>query len=543
MIQQDDSIIIALSGGADSVVLLHVLLHLKQEIGIRQIFAAHINHGLRGEAATADEDFCRQLCEKLEIPVQIYRADVRGLAAKESLSIEEAGRKLRYRYLQEAAAFFDAPNAKIATGHHQNDNAETIVMNLARGAGLRGLCGIPPVNGNVIRPLLDVSRAEIEDYIAAFNLEYVDDASNFSQEYARNRVRHTVLPAIEAAINPGAVQTIANNAAWLRADEEFLEETARRAFENIAMACHCGTGFCHCVPHVCHSGLDPESSCCSSQTKSITISTNKTCPKVFSLRIAGQARNDETEYNDGAECNAGAGNMLHDSLTSLPPSIARRVIRLAIANLSPTSLSNITSTHIQSVLDLAQMKTGAEAHIPGIVAYKTATQIELALRESMQKFATYPLPMDTVQFIPELNMTISVSRTPPDKEAAMPLPEGSVAGIHSLRSGGVWGGTPLLNKNQILHCTKCFNYGNLQDVLILRARKPGDTIVMSSAAGSFTKKLQDYFTDKKTPKQKRDSVPVLASGSDVLWILDKHNPVSAKYSAAKGDDVFWVALC
>jgi len=434
MLQPCDSIIVGLSGGADSVVLLHSLFHLKAELGIYQISAVHVNHGLRGEAA-ADEAFCRGLCEKLQIPLQVCHADVRGLAAKESLSIEEAGRKLRYYYLQEAANSFDA---KIATGHHQNDNTETVIMNLARGAGLRGLCGIPPVNGNVIRPLLDVSRAEIEKYIAAYNLEYMDDASNFSPEYTRNRIRHTVLPAIEAATNPQAVQTIANNTAWLRADEELLEEMARKAYEDIVGDAALGI------------------------------------PLAIDL---------------------------------LPFPIARRVIRLAISHLSPKKLSNITSAHIQSVLDLLHMKTGAEAHIPGLVAYKTSSHIEIVLPEAIQKFATYSLQMGASQFIPELGMTISVSQTPPDKKSN-------------------------------LYCTKCFNYGKVKGPLILRARRPGDTIVMDSATKPFTKKLQDYFTDKKTPKQKRNSIPVLACGSDVLWVLDKHNPVSAKYSG----DTCWVSL-
>ena len=457
MLQPGDSVIIGLSGGADSVVLLHAMLHLKAELGITNIFAAHVNHGLRGLAATADESFCRSLCQKLQVPLQVYQADVRGLAASEALTIEEAGRKLRYHYLQETAGFFCVYNAKIATGHHQNDNAETVVMNLARGAGLRGLCGIPPVNGNIIRPLLNVSRGEIEGYAAAHGLEYVEDASNSSQEYARNRVRHTVLPAIEAAINLQAVQTIANNAAWLREDEDLLEELAREAYATVGR------------------GLASTETCtCNGISAAITLATA--------------------------------------ALAALSTPIARRVIRLAISHISPTGLSNITSAHIQSVLGLIHMKTGAETHIPGLIAYKTSTHIEIALPASIQKFGTYPLPPGTTQFIPEINLTISVSHTPP-------------------------------HKSSILYCTKRFNYGNVKGTLILRARKPGDTIVMSSAAGPFTKKLQDYFTDKKTPKQKRDSIPVLACGSDILWVLDEHNPVSAKYSPAEDGDMAVTCTC
>ena len=464
MLQPGDNIITGLSGGADSVALLHALLHIKEELGIAQIFAVHVNHGLRGEAAAADENFCRRLCEGLGIPLQIYTADVRGLAAAEALSIEEAGRKLRYRYLQEAAAFFGVPGAKIATGHHQNDNAETVIMNLARGAGLRGLCGIPPVNGSIIRPLLDVSRGEIEEYIAAQGLEYVDDASNFSREYARNRVRHTVLPAIEAAINPRAVQTIASNTAWLREDETLLEEMAREAYALVGG-----------VPHVAFPSV----------------------PRAPGCDVVPRDAQGHVPYD----------------LTALPPPIARRVLRLAITDLSPTGLSNITSAHIQSILDLSKQKTGAEAHIPGLIAYKTATHIELALPEALQKFGTYPLTMGSTQFIPELNTTISLSNS-----------------------------TSLEGVSSILLCTKCFNYGKVKGPLVLRARKPGDTIVMSSAAGPFTKKLQDYFTDKKLPKQKRDSIPVLACGSDILWVLDEHNPTSAKYSPAEGSETCRVSL-
>jgi len=433
MLQPCDSVIVGLSGGADSVALLHTLFYLKAELGISQISAVHVNHGLRVEAAV-DEDFCRSLCAKLQTSLQVCYADVRGLAAKESLSIEEAGRKLRYYYLQEAA---HSIGAKIATGHHQNDNAETVIMNLARGAGLRGLCGIPPVNGNIIRPLLYVPRAEIEKYIVAYNLEYVHDASNFLQEHTRNRIRHTVLPVIEAAVNPQAVQTIANNAEWLRADEELLEEMARKAYDSA----------------VEESGLRIE----------------------FMLD------------------------------TPLP--IASRIIRLAISHISPKKLSNIIFAHIQSVLDLLHMKTGAEVHLPGLIAYKTSSHIQIVLPEAIQKFATYSLPMGTSQFITELGMTISVSQTPPDKKSN-------------------------------LYCTKCFNYGKVKGTLILRARQPGDTIVMNSTAKPFTKKLQDYFTDKKTPKQKRDSIPVLACGNDIIWVLDKYNPVSTKYSG----DTCWVSL-
>ena len=468
MLQRGDSIIIGLSGGADSVAMLHALINLQDELGISQIFAAHINHGLRGEDAFSDENFCRSLCETLQVPLQVYQADVHGIAKREALTIEEAGRKLRYKYLQDAATFFCKTKVKIATGHHQNDNAETVIMNLARGAGLRGLCGIPPVNGDIIRPIIDVSRAEIESYITKNNLQYVEDASNFSQDYARNRIRHTVLPAIEAALNTNAVQTIANNTTWLRADEDLLNDMAQQAYENC-----CQNPF----PQESGFAVFLPTGCSETAKQSPSVESKRACTHVSYRPISWQIKD----------------------LAAMPVPIARRVIRHTISQISPTKLSNITSLHIQSIIDLLQKKTGAEVNLPGLCAYKTSTHIVLAQPDSIKKFGCYPLKLNHPQYIPELDMTISVTLT-------IPSPD----------------------KNQILHCTKSFDYGKVEGTLILRARQPGDTIYLG-----FTKKIQNYFTDKKIPKQERDSIPILACGSDVLWVMDKHHPTSTKYRPAQ----------
>jgi len=453
LISCHDHIVVGLSGGADSVALLHILISLQAELGIAQIFAVHINHGLR-TAATSDEKFVQDLCFRLQIPLKIYHADVLGLAEKESLSIEEAGRKLRYAYFDKACGAFGSPNAKIATGHNQNDNAETVIMNLARGAGLRGLCGIPLSNGRIIRPLHDVSRGEIEKYIADNSLEHITDASNFSYEYTRNRIRHSVLPAIEAAVNPQAVQTIAKNAAWLRADEAYLESVAMQTFAD-------------CVPEAPPPG-------------SISLDAAK--------------------------------------LSALPLSISRRIIRMAISHVQ-AHLSNIATSHIQAILDLLQMKSGKEVHLPGLTVYKEYSNIIISKLIQPTKFGTYPLPIPIALNIPELGMTMSISQTEPDK-------------FH-----------PPNPKKPILHCTNAFEYGMVTEMLILRSRRPGDKIIMKGAK-PFTKKLQDYFSDTKTPRHKRDTVPILACGSDVLWVLDEKGPTSAKYSLAEGkyENPFWVSL-
>ena len=162
MAEAGDGILAAVSGGADSVCLLLVLKELETELGIH-VAAFHLNHGLRGEEADRDEKYVRELCAELEVPLKVVREDVRAFAAEERMSEEEAGRVLRYRYLNEAAEELGCN--KIAAAHHKDDHAETVLMNLFRGTGLRGLGGIRPVRGNVIRPILHVTRQEIETYL------------------------------------------------------------------------------------------------------------------------------------------------------------------------------------------------------------------------------------------------------------------------------------------------------------------------------------------------------------------------------------------
>jgi len=162
MLTHGDGVVVGLSGGADSVTLLSVLVALRDKLEIT-VYAVHINHNLRGESALHDQRLAQSLCNDLGVPFFAYHADVKGYAAKYKLGIEEAGRKLRYQYLHQVMTKLGAQ--KIAVGHNANDNTETVLLNLFRGTGLKGLCGIPPTNGVVIRPLLEVSRGHIDAYV------------------------------------------------------------------------------------------------------------------------------------------------------------------------------------------------------------------------------------------------------------------------------------------------------------------------------------------------------------------------------------------
>ena len=223
-------VLVGLSGGADSIALLSVLCELSEKYGF-VVSAAHINHCLRGETAERDEEFSRAAAERAGVPFYLLRADVRGRAAEKGISEELAGREIRYEFFEKICEEngIDA----IATAHHRNDNAETILMNFMRGSGISGLCGIPYRRGKIIRPLLDVTRAEIEHYCNERSLEYVIDETNLETEYTRNKIRNILIPQIEQMFNPGFVQTVTRNAPVIATDEDYINSEARREYERL----------------------------------------------------------------------------------------------------------------------------------------------------------------------------------------------------------------------------------------------------------------------------------------------------------------------
>lgn len=200
---EGDSIVAALSGGADSVSLLHALNSLKEEYNLT-LYAAHLNHCLRGQEAERDESFCKILCEKYNIPIYIRRSPVPELARQRRVSEELCGRQERYAFFEELG---EKLGAKIATAHTSSDNAETLLFNIARGASVSGASGIPPKRGNIIRPLIELSRADIEEYCRENALEYVTDSTNLGDMYTRNRIRHAVIPKLRE-LNPSFEEAV-----------------------------------------------------------------------------------------------------------------------------------------------------------------------------------------------------------------------------------------------------------------------------------------------------------------------------------------------
>lgn len=227
MCNTGDRVLVALSGGADSVALLHVLLSLREELQLGDIVAAHLHHGLRGEEADSDLAFVQALCQKWQVPLVFACEDVAAFAAEHHLGIEEAGRQVRYAFLQEKAS-----GALIATAHTATDNVETVLLHLTRGCGLTGLTGIAPCRDNIIRPLIDCSREEVEAYCYTHALAFVTDSTNSDVRYARNRIRHEVLPALRV-LNPSLEKAATRLAHLCTQDNAYLHMLAAQAFENL----------------------------------------------------------------------------------------------------------------------------------------------------------------------------------------------------------------------------------------------------------------------------------------------------------------------
>ena len=196
--------IVALSGGADSVSLLFVLKHLEHELGIG-VEAAHCNFHLRGAESVRDEEFCKQLCERLSVPLHLIHFDTQAYADLHRVSIEMAARDLRYGYFENLRRDIEAQD--ICVAHHRDDSVETVLLNLVRGTGLRGLRGIQPRNGNIIRPLLSLSREDVVQYLDALGESYVTDSTNLHNDVKRNKIRLDVMPLLRE-LNPSVSQSI-----------------------------------------------------------------------------------------------------------------------------------------------------------------------------------------------------------------------------------------------------------------------------------------------------------------------------------------------
>lgn len=229
LIQAKDKIVLGVSGGPDSITMLDILRQIQEEFDF-EIVVAHINHMIRKEAIQ-DEEYVKKYCEKNSIEFFVKRIDVMSVANNRKIGTEEAGRFVRYEFFDEILK--QTESNKIAIAHNKNDKVETIIMHLLRGSGLSGLKGIEPIRGNVIRPLIECERKEIEKYCDKNKLEPRIDKTNFENDYTRNKIRNIVIPYIEKELNPNIIETIDRLSEVVKKEDRYLEKVALDVYDKI----------------------------------------------------------------------------------------------------------------------------------------------------------------------------------------------------------------------------------------------------------------------------------------------------------------------
>ena len=229
LIQAKDKIVLGVSGGPDSITMLDILRQIREEFDF-EIVVAHINHMIRKEAIQ-DEEYVKNYCEKNNIKCFVKRIDVIDIANDKKIGTEEAGRLVRYEFFDEVLKQTGAN--KIAIAHNKNDKIETIIMHVLRGSGLLGLKGIEPIRGNIIRPLIECEREEIEKYCDENRLEPRIDKTNFENDYTRNKIRNIVIPYIEKELNPNIIETIDRLSEVVKKEDRYLEKVALDVYDKI----------------------------------------------------------------------------------------------------------------------------------------------------------------------------------------------------------------------------------------------------------------------------------------------------------------------
>ena len=311
LLNAGERVAIALSGGSDSVALVWLLQEIASAGHVAIAGLVHLNHGLRGEESNADEAFCRALAARIGWPIDVGQIDAAALARAQSQSVETAGRAARYRFFEAAAKRLGAD--VVMTGHTLDDQAETVLLRLLRGAGTRGLAGVRPRRGPYVRPLLEVRRAELRQYLVDRGESYRDDSSNEDRSIPRNRVRHELMPII-TRLAPGGVRALARVATLAREDEDFLQKAAIEAGRSLVLSDEAGA---------------------------LPDSTLRIDCRMFAV---------------------------------LPPAIGRRVVRELLIRAAPGAA--FTARHIEAVRELAAAdKSRGHLDLPGLVLERRAGEL------------------------------------------------------------------------------------------------------------------------------------------------------------------------
>ncbi|MCG2709038.1 MAG: tRNA lysidine(34) synthetase TilS [Thermodesulfovibrionales bacterium] len=416
MLFEKDRVLIGLSGGPDSVCLLHALNNLKDEYKL-SLHAIYIDHGLRPDEIPAEIEFCKKLCETLGVPFLTKSVDVKSYAKEYCLNKQEAARELRYKIFEDVA--LEIGSSRIALAHNADDQAETFFMRILRGAGQKGLSGIPPVRGKIIRPLIEIERKDIEEFLDGISQSFIVDSSNLKKDYFRNWLRLAVMPEFKRQ-NPELIRTISRTSEIIREEDNYLELIV---------------------------------------TKTLMRLIPKKTDRTIELFLV--------------------------PLETMDRVILRRVLRRAIDAVK--GLRGIGFVHIEDIIELVKRgNSGDRIYLPkGIRVIKGYSTLILT-SEQPSKLGAYSLNVPEELALKESGILIKSSFA---DSAEIPCDGKSKVIIDAER---------------------------IKLPLVVRARKSGD--LFYPFGFGKRKKLQDFFVDEKIPRDERDSIPIVLSGNDVVWI-------------------------
>lgn len=462
MIQPGDKVVLGVSGGADSVCLLFLLLEYQKKTDF-EMLAVHVDHGIRGAAAREDAAYVEELCRQQGVAFQLERADVKGFAKAEKCSEEDAGRRLRYGAFGRAAR--ESGGTKIAVAHNAEDRAETMLLHLFRGSGLKGMRGIEPVREEIIRqtaadsrsnivcrvdvvprvdvvhPVLCLKRGEIEAYLRERGISWRTDATNEEDEYTRNRIRHHLLPWAEREVSGRAVDHMCRTADILSETEDYLRQQTKNALTD-------------CM---------------------------------------------ERHVTDGTAGMTGSVEIDVERFLAYHPAIQKRMILGLAEELSPTG-KDISAVHVKAVLGLFEKEGNRSIDLPfGIRVVRQYKKVIAALGGQGKDDRAVPAPCRAKPKLCPEEPESAPEELPEPEFTRFPLREGEE-----------------VPRNLY---TKWFDCDKIKESPVWRFRQRGDYLTLSDGAGNMIhKSLKDYMIGEKIPRELRDKIPVLAEGSHVLWL-------------------------
>lgn len=442
MLQDGDRVLVAVSGGVDSVVLLYVLRELKRELKL-SLAVAHFDHGIRPDSAQ-DAEFVRKLAQSLRLKFYTERADVPAYAKAKKLSLEVAARQLRYQFLEKTAQAHRFN--KIALGHTLNDQAETLLMRLLRGSGLEGLSGIPPVRPaehcQYIRPLIACTREQIEAFAKAQKLRWREDPTNYDTKILRNKIRHELIPILRE-YNPNLLEALGRTARLVGQAAQHLEHEAAQAFSEL-------------------------------------ICEQKAHELVLDL----------------------------DKFLQLSEYLRALVLRRAVFALRPQS--ELEADHIEAVLEWVSRRGEGELRLPaGVRVLRRHSQLILTTRPAtVQKRFEYLLAVPGETAIPEIGWRFATALT-------LQASPGPYAFVRQRRTKKKSTRSVLQERGGAAGVRAFIDADKICGSLVVRNRRPGDRISLKAG----TKKLQDFFVDRKIPREARDTIPLICDENAVIWIV------------------------